>query len=111
MRVMVIGGTGLLGRALSHEWTGDEGLPLDRKNVDIRPGPSNKGLPLFYIVCRRLCRFVRLREGEKQQLDPIRNTQSIEDFQQVVLDRMTTQPHARSNLTIGESFGQMMDHF
>src|SRR5690348_8895775 len=109
MRVMVIGGTGLVGKALRSEWTGDEIVTPGSRVVDIPSGPSNKGLPLFHIVCRRLrrlCRFVRLREGEKRQLDTIRNTQSIEDFQQVVLDRMTTQPHARSNLTIGESFGQ-----
>ena len=36
MRVMVIGGTGLLGKALSHEWTEDEVVAFGSKDVDIR---------------------------------------------------------------------------
>lgn len=36
MRVMVIGGTGLLGKALSHEWTEDEVIAFGSKDVDIR---------------------------------------------------------------------------
>ena len=36
MRVMVIGATGLLGKALTREWTGDEVVALGSKDVDIR---------------------------------------------------------------------------
>ena len=36
MRVMVIGGTGLLGKALSHEWTEEEVVAFGSKDVDIR---------------------------------------------------------------------------
>jgi dTDP-4-dehydrorhamnose reductase len=36
MRVMVIGGTGLLGNALSREWTEDEVVGFGSKDVDIR---------------------------------------------------------------------------
>lgn len=38
MRVMVIGGTGLLGKALRHEWTEDEVVAFGSKDVDIRSG-------------------------------------------------------------------------
>jgi dTDP-4-dehydrorhamnose reductase len=36
MRVMVIGGSGLLGKALNREWAGDEVVTLGSKDVDIR---------------------------------------------------------------------------
>lgn len=36
MRVMVIGGTGLLGKTLTRAWTGDEVKSLGSKDVDIR---------------------------------------------------------------------------
>lgn len=36
MKVMIIGGTGLLGKALVHEWSGDEILALGSEHVDIR---------------------------------------------------------------------------
>jgi dTDP-4-dehydrorhamnose reductase len=36
MRVTVIGGTGLLGKALAREWTGDDVVALGSKDVDIR---------------------------------------------------------------------------
>jgi len=36
MRVMVFGGTGLLGKALSHEWTEEEVVAFGSKDVDIR---------------------------------------------------------------------------
>lgn len=36
MKVMIIGGTGLLGKALVREWSGDEVLPLGSRDVDIR---------------------------------------------------------------------------
>ena len=36
MRVTIIGGTGLLGKALTREWTGDEVTSLGSRDVDIR---------------------------------------------------------------------------
>lgn len=36
MKVMIIGGTGLLGKALVREWSGDEVLALGSRDVDIR---------------------------------------------------------------------------
>jgi dTDP-4-dehydrorhamnose reductase len=36
VKVMIIGGTGLLGKALVREWSGDEVLPLGSRGVDIR---------------------------------------------------------------------------
>lgn len=36
MRVTIIGGTGLLGKALTREWTGDEVVSLGSRDVDIR---------------------------------------------------------------------------
>ena len=36
MKVLIIGGTGLLGRALVREWSGDEVLALGSRDVDIR---------------------------------------------------------------------------
>jgi dTDP-4-dehydrorhamnose reductase len=36
MRVMIIGATGLLGKALIREWTGDDVLGLSSRDVDIR---------------------------------------------------------------------------
>jgi dTDP-4-dehydrorhamnose reductase len=43
MRVMVIGGTGLLGKALTREWTGDEVTSLGSKDVDIRSDVQVEG--------------------------------------------------------------------
>ena len=36
MRVTIIGGTGLLGKALTREWRGDEVVSLGSRDVDIR---------------------------------------------------------------------------
>ena len=36
MKVMILGATGLLGKALMREWTGDEIVGLDSRDVDIR---------------------------------------------------------------------------
>ena len=36
MRVIIFGGTGLLGKTLNREWTGDEVVSLGSRNVDIR---------------------------------------------------------------------------
>lgn len=36
MKVMIIGATGLLGKALTREWTGDEVVALGSRDVDIR---------------------------------------------------------------------------
>jgi dTDP-4-dehydrorhamnose reductase len=36
MRVTIIGGTGLLGKALTREWTGDEVTSLGSRDIDIR---------------------------------------------------------------------------
>jgi len=36
MRVTIVGGTGLLGKALSREWSGDEVVSLGSRDVDIR---------------------------------------------------------------------------
>src|ERR1700691_54202 len=36
MKVMIIGGTGLLGKALTQEWSGDEVVGLGSRDVDIR---------------------------------------------------------------------------
>jgi dTDP-4-dehydrorhamnose reductase len=36
MRVTIVGGTGLLGKALSREWSGDEIVSLGSRDVDIR---------------------------------------------------------------------------
>jgi dTDP-4-dehydrorhamnose reductase len=36
VKVMIIGGSGLLGKALVREWSGDEVLPLGSRDVDIR---------------------------------------------------------------------------
>jgi len=38
MRVTIVGGTGLLGKALTREWTGDEVVSLGSRDVDIRSG-------------------------------------------------------------------------
>lgn len=38
MKVMIIGGTGLLGKALVREWSGDEVLAFGSRDVDIRQG-------------------------------------------------------------------------
>jgi dTDP-4-dehydrorhamnose reductase len=36
MKVLILGATGLLGKALVHEWTGDEVLAMGSRDVDIR---------------------------------------------------------------------------
>src|SRR5215471_476138 len=36
MRVLIFGASGLLGKALLQEWTGDEVIPLSTKDADIR---------------------------------------------------------------------------
>ena len=36
MKVMILGATGLLGKALMREWSGDEVLGLGSRDVDIR---------------------------------------------------------------------------
>ena len=36
MKVLILGATGLLGKALVREWTGDEVLPMGSRDVDIR---------------------------------------------------------------------------
>jgi dTDP-4-dehydrorhamnose reductase len=38
MKAMIFGATGLLGKALTHEWSGDEVVGLSSRNVDIRDG-------------------------------------------------------------------------
>lgn len=43
MRAMVIGGTGLLGKALTREWTGDEVVALGSKDVDVRSETQVQG--------------------------------------------------------------------
>jgi dTDP-4-dehydrorhamnose reductase len=38
MKAMIFGATGLLGKALTHEWSGDEVVALSSRDVDIRDG-------------------------------------------------------------------------
>jgi dTDP-4-dehydrorhamnose reductase len=40
MKVMIIGATGLLGKALTREWTGDDVIGLGSRDVDIRDAQS-----------------------------------------------------------------------
>lgn len=47
MRVTIIGGTGLLGKALTREWTGDEVTSLGSRDVDIRSDSQVED-----VVCR-----------------------------------------------------------
>jgi hypothetical protein len=51
-----------------------------------------------------------LRERKGEEFDAIRNTQFVEDFQEIVLDCVPAQSQAGSNLAIGEALCQMIEH-
>jgi hypothetical protein len=63
-------------------------------------------------ILTRRDRFTRdgLRERKEEEFDAIRNTQFVEDFQEIVLDCVPAQSQAGSNLAIGEALCQMIEH-
>ena len=40
MKVAIVGASGLVGKYLMHEWTGDEVVGLSSRDVDIRRAPE-----------------------------------------------------------------------
>ena len=44
MKVMILGASGLLGQALTREWTGDDVVGLSSRDVDIRDAPKVEGM-------------------------------------------------------------------
>src|SRR3984957_6570811 len=44
MKVMILGASGLLGQALTRDWTGDDVVGLSSRDVDIRDAPKVEGM-------------------------------------------------------------------